>query len=88
MPVNLSVKNVPDARVERLRARAQCNRRSLQRERLSLLEAAAQQRSAAPLPDGGASTLTVEEVAQQAPQLFARGTQRSVAHIRALRDGR
>ena len=32
MPVNLSVKNVPDALAQRLRERAHRNRRSLQRE--------------------------------------------------------
>ena len=38
MPVNLSIKNVPDATVARLRRRAQVHHRSLQGELLSILE--------------------------------------------------
>lgn len=41
MPVNLSIKNVPDGLAERLRERAERNRRSLQRELLVILEEAA-----------------------------------------------
>ena len=41
MPVNLSVKNVPDELANRLRARAERNHRSLQRELLSILESVA-----------------------------------------------
>jgi plasmid stability protein len=41
MPVNLSIKNVPDALAESLRARAERNHRSLQGELMSLLEEAA-----------------------------------------------
>ncbi len=41
MPVSLSIKNVPDEVVERLRARAARNRRSLQGELLDLVERAA-----------------------------------------------
>lgn len=40
MPVNLSVKNVPDALAEKLRERAQRNHRSLQGELVAILEAA------------------------------------------------
>lgn len=40
MPVNLSIKNVPDALAERLRQRAERNHRSLQGELMALLEAA------------------------------------------------
>ena len=43
MPVNLSIKNVPDALAGKLRARAQRNHRSLQRELMSILELAAGQ---------------------------------------------
>ena len=46
MPVNLSVKNVPDALAERLRERAHRNRRSLQRELLTILEGVADEPSA------------------------------------------
>ena len=38
MPVNLSVKNVPDALAEQLRKRAKEHRRSLQGELLTILE--------------------------------------------------
>jgi plasmid stability protein len=89
VPVNLSVKNVPDALAQRLRDRAERNRRSLQRELLSILEAAADDRP--PPPESGApvnGTLTVEEVAERVRKLFPRGTGSSVAYVRELRDGR
>jgi len=38
MPVNLSIKNVPDDLAQRLRARAARNHRSLQGELMSMLE--------------------------------------------------
>jgi len=41
MPVNLSVKNVPDALAAKLRERAARNHRSLQGELMAILEAAA-----------------------------------------------
>jgi len=41
MPVNLSIKNVPDALAARLRERAERNHRSLQGELMALLESAA-----------------------------------------------
>jgi plasmid stability protein len=41
MPVNLSVKNVPDALAAKLRSRAERNHRSLQGELMAILEAAA-----------------------------------------------
>lgn len=40
MAASLSIKNVPDAMLERLRERARRNHRSLQGELLSILEAA------------------------------------------------
>lgn len=43
MPVDFSVKRVPDAVARRLRERAERHRRSLQRELLCILEAAARQ---------------------------------------------
>jgi plasmid stability protein len=89
MTINLSVKNVPDELAEKLRARAQRNRRSLQRELLSILEAAVEERGASP-PDAEPPHrgLTVEQVAARARQLFPRGTASSVAYIRELRDSR
>ncbi len=41
MAVNLSIKNVPDAVADALRARAERNHRSLQGELMAILEAAA-----------------------------------------------
>jgi plasmid stability protein len=40
VPVNLSIKNVPDALAQRLRARAAANHRSLQRELMAIVESA------------------------------------------------
>ena len=40
MAVNLSIKNVPDALADKLRARAERNHRSLQGELMAILEAA------------------------------------------------
>ncbi|MCX7892979.1 MAG: hypothetical protein N2544_11515 [Burkholderiales bacterium] len=89
MPVNLSVKNVPDALAERLRARAERNRRSLQRELLSILEAAAEERAPAPsLAPAPPRSLSIEEVAARARKLFPQGTASSAAWIREMRDRR
>ena len=41
MPVNLSIKEVPEPMAERLRARAERNHRSLQGELMAIIEAAA-----------------------------------------------
>ena len=90
MPVNLSVKNVPDALAEELRQRAARNRRSLQRELMTILEAAvagaADLRS--PAASGVGRGLTVDQLAERARSLFPRGTPSSVALIREQRDGR
>lgn len=88
MPVNLSVKNVPDELAERLRRRAAANRRSLQRELLGILEAAVGQRAAtAGAPsDQPQSVITIEELAELSRKLFPRGTESSVAYIRQLRN--
>jgi plasmid stability protein len=89
MPVNLSVKNVPDALADRLRARAERNRRSLQRELLSILEAAVDARTpTVELPPAPPRTLTIEEAAERARKRFPHGTESSTAWIRAMRDGR
>jgi plasmid stability protein len=47
MPVNLSIKNTPDEVAERLRRRAERNRRSLQGELLAIVEAAVRDEIAA-----------------------------------------
>ena len=67
MPVNLSVKNVPEPLAQCLRERAERNRRSLQRELLSILEAAVDRRAApAPALQPPRPTLAIEEVAARA----------------------
>lgn len=43
MPVNLSIKNAPDDIVNRLRARAERNHRSLQGELMAIIEEAVQE---------------------------------------------
>ena len=48
MAVSLSIKNVPEPLVERLRARAKANHRSLQGELLFILEEALKQRRLSP----------------------------------------
>ncbi|MFN7752144.1 MAG: FitA-like ribbon-helix-helix domain-containing protein [Pseudomonadota bacterium] len=89
MPVNLSVKNVPDALAQRLRERARRNRRSLQRELLAILEEAAGECGAAPSGDApAAGALTVTQVSERAAALFPGGTRSSIGYIRELRDGR
>lgn len=45
MPVNLSIKEVPDAMADRLRARAERNHRSLQGELMAIIEQAVTQES-------------------------------------------
>jgi plasmid stability protein len=89
--VNLSVKNVPEELAELLRRRAANNRRSLQRELLSILEAAVghgprAQRTAAgnaPRP-----AITIDELAEISQKLFPDGTESSVAYLRQQRDTR
>ena len=90
MPVNLSVKNVPDELAERLRRRAAANRRSLQRELLSILEGAAGYgEPSAPQASGAPrDTITIQELAELSLKLFPRGTASSVDYIRRLRDRR
>jgi plasmid stability protein len=93
MPVNLSVKNVPDPLAERLRLRADRNRRSLQKELLSILEAAALEGASAAAPARGRAPSdlpprTIESIAARARELFPVGTDSSVAYIRELRDNR
>lgn len=96
MAVNLSVKNVPEELAQKLRDRAQHNRRSLQRELLSILEAAASEGTAqrpvdlhrSPMPERG--KLSIEEVAERARRIFPRptGGESATKLIRSMRDGR
>jgi antitoxin FitA len=91
MAVSLSVKNVPEELAERLRRRAARNHRSLQRELLSILEAAAGH-VADPGHDAvtalGREAITIEELVEISRKLFPQGTESSVELIRQMRDSR
>lgn len=58
MPVSLSIKNVPDVVVERLRARALRNHRSMQGEMMAILEAAL---ATDTREEGGAASVATDE---------------------------
>jgi plasmid stability protein len=76
MPVNLSIKNVPDELAERLRERAKRNHRSLQGELLSIIEAAV-------APHG---EMHIDEVWAEAKRAGLSSPDDSTAIIRADRD--
>jgi plasmid stability protein len=88
MAVNLSVKNVPDELAELLRRRATANRRSLQKELLSILEAAVGRGGTADRRAKVAAPLTIDELAALSRELFPADTESSVAYLRALRERR
>jgi hypothetical protein len=91
MPVNLSVKNVPDELADKLRQRAERNHRSLQRELLAILEQAVQPGGVAPvpdLPDPNQPRISVDELLARTRKLFPNGTPSSVEFIRQDRDYR
>lgn len=79
MSVSLSIKDVPEETLYQLRARAERNHRSLQKELLAIIEAA--------LLDGQPE-LTVDELAQFVKGLGLPTTDDSTTLIRELRDGR
>ena len=78
MPVDLSIKKVPDDVAERLRARARQNHRSLQGELLSILEEAAEVRN----------TMTIEELLERGRERGLSTPDESTAWIRQWRDER
>ncbi len=78
MPVNLSIKNVPDDVAVKLRQRAKTNHRSLQGELLALL-----QDSVEP-----ASKLNARELLQMVRDTGLRTPREATATIRAIRDAR
>lgn len=78
MPVNLSIKNVPEAIAERLKARAASNHRSLQGELMSILQAVA---SASP-------TMSLDEIWAQGKQLGLAGESEAAKIVREMRDAR
>jgi len=77
MPVNLSIKNVPDNLAQRLRERASRHHRSLQGELLAILEEALTMKK-----------LTVEEAFQQIQSLDFNTNDEAVAMVRQDRDDR
>ena len=74
---NLSIKNVPEPIVERLRARAKQHHRSLQGELMAILE-----ETLAP------KRLTLEELVQRVQELGIQTGDESTAWVRELRDAR
>jgi plasmid stability protein len=78
MPASLSIKNVPDAVVERLRARAARHRRSLQGELLDLVERAADE----------VPTISARDVYERIRKLNLPAGERSTDIIRDMRDAR
>jgi hypothetical protein len=75
MPVNLSIKEVPDALADHLRARAERHHRSLQGELMAIIEKAAEE---------DASLRAVPE-AQWPTQVFKRGSRTIEQTAAALR---
>jgi antitoxin FitA len=78
MPASLSIKNVPDHIVERLRARAARNRRSLQGELLDLVERAADEIPA----------VSARDVFKRIKALKLPAGESAAAIVREMRDGR
>lgn len=76
---------------KRSRRRAAGNRRSLQRELLSILEAAAGGRATPRIvggPEAPHDAITIDELAEITDKLFPHGTSSSVDYIRRMRDRR
>jgi len=80
VPVNLSIKNAPDAVVRQLKARAARHHRSLQGELMALVEAAAREEEA--------GVLTPAQVLDRIRAAGVRSPADSVRVIRSLREGR
>ncbi len=78
MAVSLSIKNVPEAVVDRLRERAKRNRRSLQGELLDIVERAAQE----------APILSARDVYERIKKLNLPKGPSSMDIIRKMRDAR
>lgn len=75
--MNLSIKNVPDDLVEKLRQRAKRHHRSLQGELTAILEEALAPRR-----------LTLEELAQRVKERGVRTGDEALAMVREDRDAR
>lgn len=79
MPVNLSIKNVPDELAERLRQRAERSHRSLQGELMTILTEAAGRSS---------GRLSIGEVRRRVAELGLQTPDESAAMVREDRDAR
>ena len=77
MPVNISVKNVPDDLVEKLRRRAKRHHRSLQGELVAILEEVT-----------GPASLSIKEAEERLRALGFRTDDQSTTWVRELRDAR
>lgn len=77
MPVNLSIKNVPDDLVERLKERARRRHRSLQGELMAILEEALSPKH-----------LTVEEAYRKIRALGVKTADETATLVREDRDAR
>lgn len=77
MPVNVSVKNVPDNIVDKLRKRAKSHHRSLQGELMAILEEATQR-----------TLLSVDEAEERLNTLGFKTRDDSMNWIRELRNAR
>ena len=77
MPLSLSIKNVPDEIVTRLKGRATKNHRSLQGELLSILEEAVRP-----------SSLSLKELEEKISILGLKTSDDATVIVRELRDGR
>ncbi len=90
---NLSIKNVPDGIVERLRERARRNHRSLQGELMALVTESVHQPGLADVaePPNETGLITIEEIADEHrtrwPEPFVEGPS-AADLIRAERDAR
>jgi plasmid stability protein len=94
--VNLSIKNVPDALAEKLRARAERNHRSLQGELMAIIEGALSQDARPDAAAGDSQPLrsgakTLEQIAAEHRARYPEplgDLPRSVDILRELRDSR
>jgi plasmid stability protein len=77
MPINISLKNVPDETMEKLRQRAKRNHRSVQGELISIIENAV-----------GEPGLTVVQAEKHLRELRFETKDESTRWVRELRDSR
>ena len=82
MGINISIKNVPEDKVERLKARAKQNHRSLQGELLALIDAAL----AANPPQR--KTVSIDELVENGKRLGLTTANEATRWIREDRDSR